>query len=466
MVLSLADKKGNEFDDVDDSYTGYNGLEKALRDMNAQGTFGTGVVEVSAILDNGVATSIVINDKAKAGSDVSNPTVPEGEFLPASWDSKNREVKLRYYKDEMTDSEIKAAIEDLLGAPVDRLNKFMGYVTLENGDMYSVDFTQIEVVAINLDGEIVAYKDAGVSGIDTEISGLKAGTLLSNGLVTARNTHTADRSGKITVKSTLNSDLDLYTVYQVTDKTSGAIDKMELKDETSVSSGNYVAEGETLVVTVKAGYSCTISVDGDEEYIEFSDEAQTVEVEVTGTVVFTADEMTVVKDSQALNAAIAAGKETIVLGDGEYQLDTTISSDVTIIGNGKSVMKYSAVNVGAESALCANACTVTVSDVNFKSVSGGAWAIVTTGDADSIVKVYDCTFTGFDTPFYFNNGGGEIIGCTFTDCHKSSIQDLSSVLTVEDCRFDEGQNVFYVNDVKVQNMVKTDGCAVARIYEP
>lgn len=50
------------------------------------------------------------------------------------------------------------------------------------------------------------------------------------------------------------------------------------------------------------------------------------------------------------------------------------------------------------SALCANACTVTVSDVNFKSVSGGAWAIVTTGDADSIVKVYDCTFTGFDTP--------------------------------------------------------------------
>ena len=116
--------------------------------------------------------------------------------------------------------------------------------------------------------------------------------------------------------------------------------------------------------------------------------------------------------------------------------------------------------------MCANACTVTVSDVNFKSVSDGAWAIVTTGDADSIVKVYDCTFTGFDTPFYFNNGGGEIIGCTFTDCHKSSIQDLSSVLTVEDCRFDEGQNVFYVNDVKVQNMVKTDGCAVARIYEP
>ena len=36
VVLSLADKKGNEFDDVDDSYTGYNGLEKALRDMNAQ----------------------------------------------------------------------------------------------------------------------------------------------------------------------------------------------------------------------------------------------------------------------------------------------------------------------------------------------------------------------------------------------------------------------------------------------
>ena len=92
---------------------------------------------------------------------MSNPTVPEGEFLPASWDSKNREVKLRYYKDEMTDSEIKAAIEDLLGAPVDRLNKFMGYVTLENGDMYRVNFTQIEVVAISIDGEVVSYPDKG-----------------------------------------------------------------------------------------------------------------------------------------------------------------------------------------------------------------------------------------------------------------------------------------------------------------
>ena len=55
VVLALADKNGNDFDEVSDGYTGYSGLEKALRDMNSQGVFAKGSVEVSAILENDVA---------------------------------------------------------------------------------------------------------------------------------------------------------------------------------------------------------------------------------------------------------------------------------------------------------------------------------------------------------------------------------------------------------------------------
>ena len=87
ILLALAGKDGDGagedwFDDVD-VYTGYSGLEKAIRDMNAtinSTSFAAGTVEIGAILENGVATSIVINDmNAKTGF---NPTTPTYDFTP------------------------------------------------------------------------------------------------------------------------------------------------------------------------------------------------------------------------------------------------------------------------------------------------------------------------------------------------------------------------------------------------
>ena len=250
VVLALADKNGKEFDDVDDSYTGYTGLEKALRDMNSQGTFGTGVVEVSAILDNGVATSIVINDTAKAGSDVKNPVVAEGEFLPASWNSTAKEIELRYYEKPMSDSEIKAAIEDLLGAPVDRLNKYMNYVTLENGDMYPVDFEQIEVVAISIDGEVVAYPDKTSTA---KLTGIPAGSYFdinenSDGFISGSSSGLlkVTSNGKATVSNT-SKDREFVTAYELElNSISGVTAKVNDK---SVSDGDYIADGEVVELT-------------------------------------------------------------------------------------------------------------------------------------------------------------------------------------------------------------------------
>ena len=74
ILLSLASETGSEFDETE-IYTGYKGLEQALRDMNAAAPFGTvatdgtSYVEVSAIMNaSGSAISIVINDKTPAGT--------------------------------------------------------------------------------------------------------------------------------------------------------------------------------------------------------------------------------------------------------------------------------------------------------------------------------------------------------------------------------------------------------------
>ena len=94
-VLILADREdrnGNYdiFDSVEDGYEGYDGLQDALDDMNAVATYGwygatgTRMVEVHAIIEDGAATSIIINDKAPADTtnsaariDVAvNPAVP------------------------------------------------------------------------------------------------------------------------------------------------------------------------------------------------------------------------------------------------------------------------------------------------------------------------------------------------------------------------------------------------------
>ena len=83
ILLALAGKtSADEFDDVD-VYTGYSGLEKAIRDMNAtinSTSFAAGTVEIGAILENGVATSIIINDKnPKSGF---NPGTQTYEYTP------------------------------------------------------------------------------------------------------------------------------------------------------------------------------------------------------------------------------------------------------------------------------------------------------------------------------------------------------------------------------------------------
>ena len=91
VLASKIDRNGNydTFDDVDDSYTGYSGLEKAIRDLNADNGngFAAGNVEVQAVIENGAATSIIINDKTPAGTLV-GPT-PSSEMNYAQFGAGN-----------------------------------------------------------------------------------------------------------------------------------------------------------------------------------------------------------------------------------------------------------------------------------------------------------------------------------------------------------------------------------------
>ena len=71
VTLCLADAKQNAFDDVDDSYTGYSGLEKALRNLDDED--GDLVGYLSVLFENGRATSIILDDRTGKQAHDYNP---------------------------------------------------------------------------------------------------------------------------------------------------------------------------------------------------------------------------------------------------------------------------------------------------------------------------------------------------------------------------------------------------------
>ena len=78
VSLSLLKKDGKTivpFDDVTDGYTGYKGLENAIADLdtNFKGYLGV-------LLENGIATCIVLDDRTGTAVDTGNTTTPTGSY--------------------------------------------------------------------------------------------------------------------------------------------------------------------------------------------------------------------------------------------------------------------------------------------------------------------------------------------------------------------------------------------------
>ena len=84
VVLCLADKSHSPLDDIDDSYTGSAGLQKALRNLDTEPTDsnGDGIEEytlngyLSFIMEDGVITSIVLNDYTGPRDNTVNAAAP------------------------------------------------------------------------------------------------------------------------------------------------------------------------------------------------------------------------------------------------------------------------------------------------------------------------------------------------------------------------------------------------------
>ncbi len=401
--------------------TGVDELEKIIADLNKEN--GKFDYTVNAILEDGSATSVVIRDEANSYNDQpDNPDVKPGEFLPASWNSGDKKIELRYYKTPMSDSQIKDAIADLLGEPVDRLNKILDYVVLENGDIYPVDFDQIQQFALFVDGEIVDYADSGTT---LDVPNAKDAKYILDGAVGSTLYKGTDISA--------NADRYLYTAYQVTGLTGDITAKLDDGKTDVTSSDKYVAEGYNVVVTFSAsasdGYNVFV---GDELVAEVPAKAEkrTVKVEVSDNVTITK------KVSDTDLATLLEGTNKVInLEPGEtYTLSkgVKITSDKTINGNGATIKTKGGLYKGRALNIEKDGIDLVINDVNFVTTED-TLAIKEFNKSNYTVELDGCSFKGYKTSVqFFNLKSGEITNCMFdSELVDISITNAASKVLIE-----------------------------------
>ena len=231
-------------------YTGYDELEDIVETLNKEhGSFN---YTISAIIEGGDATVVVIRDEANSYNDwmsgIGSGSSDSGEFDALSWDKENKTFVLRYYEEPLTSDEIKQLLSDALGEEITKVNQLMETVTTASGDVYNVDFDQIEQVALYLDGVIVDYADKNnADGDKLAIPGVNASSTAKYLL--------DEKTGSKLYKgydNTVDKDHYLYTAVQVilpTDDDGKALVSATLTDKDETTVDTYVAEGETVVLT-------------------------------------------------------------------------------------------------------------------------------------------------------------------------------------------------------------------------
>ena len=367
VVLALADKTGtSEFDEVSDGYTGYNGLEKALRDLNANSAgFAAGTVEVSAVLENGVATSIVINDTNAKGSDIIVTPGPSSE-MGVTVDVKNRYVVANFLDGTTTQQQSNAIRNALLNAGVDvaRVDVTATSPYAVDTDGYYYDLTVNTYYSITVDNDVVDYALRSVNGVTQAAETTKAITVIGDG------TH---------AKVTVGDGTPNYETYANASYASG-----------DTVTGNTVIETGYVVRPGKG--DSTVGLPADVTSAGYVKVGSSIEVTYTAASAFPTDQTVTMSIANAGTATVSGPQ---VLEAGKTTLTFTLSNITAQTGN----ITFTATAVPADATVTAGTITnnkgLTVSNVIFSetNVKVGDTVTMTFTVSGTVTAGADATLT-------------------------------------------------------------------------
>ena len=279
--------------------------------------------------NTGIADIVIFYDRVyEEITTPGNPNVPAGSFAPvtpnpADW----TQYVLRYYEDRLTTAQAERALETYFGEGVTVIAE--GLFRLDSMPMIPMTYTQQEVVAVSVDGDVAGYMDAGVS--DTlDIKGLPANTYYIDSARTDTAPYdTSNASGVLSISTTLNADLELTTAYQVKLNSLGS---RALADGTAAEM--YVAEGETVVITITAAGNYTLNVGGQER--NYTDVAAGEEITVSnlsGNVELTAMAANYLTEDQLQDAVDTVLESVSTSGTGIDSITVSGNEIAVVISN-------------------------------------------------------------------------------------------------------------------------------------
>ena len=174
-VLCLSDGEENAFDDVDDSFTGYRGLENAIRNLDSNFTG-----DLSVVFDKGSAVVIIFNDTTDAedGDDdeVVGPAKIVGDEGIDTTDPTAPTLDINVYGSaSVSNAAVKKYLEETFGGAATQKNGLWSFGT-EDDSYEGVAITQVQVYktgTVKLAAD--AANDAGYPLADVTVV-KKAGT--------------------------------------------------------------------------------------------------------------------------------------------------------------------------------------------------------------------------------------------------------------------------------------------------
>ena len=349
VVLALADKNGAEFDDVTDGYTGYNGLQKALRDLNANSAgFTAGTVEVSAVLENGVATSIVINDTNASGS-TTTPVIPgTTDSMGVTVDDKSLLVTAKFLDDGVggITAAQRVAIANALanaGVSVQALDPNLTYAIGTDGKFYTIVIS--EYFSITVDGTVTEYVSNSGTAKNTK----------------AINLATADGTN---YKQTMGTSVTYPSNSNI------AADSLTITGHTVIETGYVAAPTAGTLVTLPSGLASHVKVGSSIEVtVTVPADAGNTTGKTVSIATENANSATVSADQTLTPAEAVAGKT----------LNFTVSNITAATG------KINATATAIAATYDVSDPTVTVTNANGLAVT--AYANKTTGVDDEVVTV-------------------------------------------------------------------------------
>ena len=408
VVLALANKDGSaEFDEVSDGYTGYNGLEKALRDMNANSAgFAAGTVEVSAVLESGVATSIVINDTNAKGSTVIVTPGPSSE-MGVTVDTENRYVVANFL-DGTTAQQQSNAIRNALqnaGVNVARVDVTAASPYAVDTDGYYYDLYISLFWSLTVNGKVVDYAPVGSGTLQNGSYTVPSVTGSTNYKQTVGSTITYPANG--TAISSLTGHTVVESGYVVRPGI-GTIAGGTLTMPSDIMSAGYVKVGSSLTLT----YTATSPVGSDTTVTLTIANAGTATVPAaqvlkTGesTLTFTLSNITAQTGDITVTTAAVPADATVTAGTITNDKGLTVSNVIFSETNVKVGDEVTMTFTVSGTVPSGSSATLTVADAG--NISGLSWnaaelsqngitvsgGVLTFADGLSYNATLTCTFT-------------------------------------------------------------------------